>query len=60
VSRCKHLVDLLFFEVVGDVLHDCRKCVLSAITVVILSMIVNVPLCEIISRQTGNPLTACD
>src|ERR1019366_7028280 len=40
VRRCKHLVDLLLFEVVGDVLHArCRKCILSAITVVILNEI---------------------
>ena len=38
VRRRKHLIDLLFFEVVGDVLHSqCRKGYLSAITVVILN-----------------------
>ena len=38
VRRCKHLVNLFFFKVVGNVLHShCRKCVLSAITVVILN-----------------------
>jgi hypothetical protein len=25
VRRREHLVDLLFLQVVGDVLHDCRK-----------------------------------
>jgi hypothetical protein len=36
----EHLIDLLFLEVVGDVLHaQCRKGFLSAITVVILSSI---------------------
>lgn len=25
LSRLEHLIDLLLFEVVGDVLHDCRK-----------------------------------
>lgn len=38
--RClEHLIDLLLFEVVGYVLHDCRKCVLSAITVAILNRV---------------------
>ena len=38
VSRPEHLIDLLLFEVVGDVLHaQCRKTNLSAITVVILN-----------------------
>jgi hypothetical protein len=38
VGGREHLVDLLFLEVVGDVLHpQCRKGDLSAITVVILN-----------------------
>jgi hypothetical protein len=39
VRRREHLVDLLFLEVVGDVLQDCRKGDLSAITVVILNVV---------------------
>ena len=39
VSRPEHLVHLLLFKVVGDVLHDCRKGMLSAIPVVILNRV---------------------
>jgi hypothetical protein len=37
VSRPEHLVHLLLFEVIGDVLHALPK--LSAITVVILNRV---------------------
>ncbi len=39
VRRFEHLVDLFLFKVVGDVLHYCRKGMLSAITVVILNRV---------------------
>jgi hypothetical protein len=39
VRRSEHLIDLPLLKVVGDVLHDCRKCVLSAITVAILNRV---------------------
>ena len=38
--RClKHLIDLLLLEVVGDVLHECRKMMLAATTIAILSVV---------------------